>query len=299
MSDAKPTLETLQELMIRLDGATREEVDQTAMKYGSLPTRLAMLGLASIRKGNSSLWWGYPPGVFISYKWAGDEMHKYAKELAEYIRGLGYRAYLDIENLDAEADAYFQIPEFITSMQYCTFYLLLLTEQAADFIFARKGKTTWIHEEYQHAVRMTNAGRLIMVPVLAEEGDFTEVFPKSATLDLTNGTDDFPKLKGILTPEPLTLNQTDLSELERVAGAFDKSFLNQKWEASLDLLTGTPHLSHTFDHQFRVFLHAIYTGNRAAFETISDQMLSIYGDKITAHMYKGFCDLHGIPNRMG
>jgi hypothetical protein len=31
----------------------------------------AMLGLTAIRKGRDPLWYGYPPGVFISCEWAG------------------------------------------------------------------------------------------------------------------------------------------------------------------------------------------------------------------------------------
>jgi hypothetical protein len=128
--------ESIEELMAQLDGADPETVNRIAWEKGSLPVRLAMLGLASIRRGISPLWWGYPPGVFISYKWNGPPMRDFVLELAKYIRGLGYRAFLDVENLDENADAYFQIPQFITSMQDCTFYLLLLTELSADLITA-------------------------------------------------------------------------------------------------------------------------------------------------------------------
>jgi hypothetical protein len=64
-------METMRDLMIELDGADRETVNRIAWEKGSLPVRLAMLGLASRRKEESPLWWGYPPGVFISYKWDG------------------------------------------------------------------------------------------------------------------------------------------------------------------------------------------------------------------------------------
>ena len=94
----------------------------------------------------------YTPGVFISYTWDGAPMHDLVVDLAKHVRKLGYRAFLDVENLDENADAYFQIHGFITSLQDCTFYVLLLTELSADMIIARKAKTTWIFEEYQHAI---------------------------------------------------------------------------------------------------------------------------------------------------
>jgi TIR domain len=150
-------METIQDLMAELDGADEEKVRRIAWEKGSLPVRLAMLGLAAIRKGIMPLWYGYPPGVFISYKWA-EPMKALVLALARHLRDLGYRAVLDVENLDDDADAYFRIPQFITSLQDCTYYLLLLTELSADFITARKGKMTWIHDEYDHAVRLVNQG---------------------------------------------------------------------------------------------------------------------------------------------
>jgi hypothetical protein len=58
-------MKSIEDLMIELDGADPETVNRIAWREGLLPVRLAMLGLASIRKGESPLWWGYPPGVFI------------------------------------------------------------------------------------------------------------------------------------------------------------------------------------------------------------------------------------------
>ena len=58
-------MEGIEDLMKQLDGADPETVKRIAWEKGSLPVRLAMLGLASIRKGDSPLWWRYPPGVFI------------------------------------------------------------------------------------------------------------------------------------------------------------------------------------------------------------------------------------------
>ncbi len=187
-------METIKDLMVELDGADPETVNRIAWEKGSLPVRLAMLGLASVRKGVSPLWWGYPPGVFIGYKWNDDPMHELVVSLAEHIRGLGYRAFLDAENLDENADAYFRIPKFITSLQDCVFYILLLTELSADMIDARKHKTTWIHDEYQHAVRLINTGRLFLVPVLLEPKGMIENLTPKQVIDLTANPRDFGKL---------------------------------------------------------------------------------------------------------
>ena len=287
----------IEELMIELDGADPETVNRIAWKEGSLPVRLAMLGLASIRKGESPLWWGYPPGVFIGYKWNGKPMHDLVVGLAEHVRGLGYRAFLDVENLDEDADAYFRIPKFITSLQDCTFYVLLLTELSADMITARKGKTTWIFDEYQHAIGLVNSGRLFIVPVLLEPKGMTDIFTPEQVIDLTATPRDFGKLHDILAPDPIKLSEAEVKELTAIVAQFDKLFLDEQWDASDNLLRDSPHLEHTFDHEFRRMLHSIYTANQTNLDAVLARLHSTYGSQIVYHLYKGYCARHRIPKR--
>ncbi len=291
-------MESIEDLMIQLDGADSETVNRIAWEKGSLPVRLAMLGLASIRKDENPLWWGYPPGVFIGYKWAGKPVHDLVVDLAEHIRGLGYRAFLDVENLDESADAYFKIPQFITSLQDCLFYVLLLTELSADMITARKGKTTWIFDEHQHAVRLVNSGRLIIVPVLLEPKGTTDDYTRDNTIDLTAIPRDYGKLNNILTPSPLRVSEAETKELAATVAQFDNLFLNEQWEASDILLRNSSDLAHTFDHEFRRMLHSIYTANQANLDAVLTRLYPIYGSQIVYHIYKGYCARHGIPNRM-
>jgi hypothetical protein len=290
-------MKTLRELMIELDGADPETVNRIARKEGSLPVRLAMLGLASSRKDESPLWWGYPPGVFLGYKWSGKPLRDLVVSLAEHVRGLGYRAFLDVENLDEDADAYFQIPQFIASMQDCEFYVLLLTELSADMLSARKGKTTWIFDEYQHAVRLVNSGRLFIVPVLLEPEGMIDAFRPDNVIDLTVTPRDFGKLDDILAPNPIKLSEAEMKELTATVAQFDKLFLDEQWDASDYLLRGSPHLAHTFDHEFRRMLHSIYTANQRTLDAVLGRLHSVYGAKIVYHIYKGYCARHRIPNR--
>ena len=290
-------MERIQDLMVQLDGADEATVKRIAWEKGSLPVRLAMLGVAAIRKGHSPLWYGYPPGVFISYKWAGEPMKELVLELARHLRDLGYRAFLDVENLDEDADAYLQIPQFITSLQDCTYYLLLLTELSADLMTARKGRTTWIHDEYQHAVRLVNQGRLVLIPVLLEPGGTTEFFSPDKVVDLTADQRDFRKLETILPPTPLELPESGIEELSRAVEQFDRVFLRERWAEAGDVLLRHGHLGTAFDHQFRRMLHAIYTADQAALDVVLQQLHATYGEQIVFHLYSGYCNEHGIPNR--
>jgi hypothetical protein len=291
-------MDTIQELMAELDGADEATVKRIAWEKGSLPVRLAMLGLAAIRKGRSPLWYGYPPGAFISYKWAGEAMKERVLALAAHLRGLGYRAFLDVENLDQQADAYFQIPQFIVSLQECTYYLLLLTELSADLITARKHKTTWIHDEYQHAVRLMNQGRLVLIPVLLEPGGTTDVFSRDNVVDLTADPRDFGKIDVSLPPEPVSLTEGEVEELSRSVEEFDRVFLRQQWDDANEVLLRCAHLGDAFDHQFRRMLHAIYTADQAALDAILPRLHAAYGEQIVHHLYSGYCKEHQIPNRV-
>jgi hypothetical protein len=291
---------SLEDLMVELDGADAATVNRIASQYGSLGVRLAMLALASLRKRETPLWWGYPPGVFIGYKWDGKPMHDLVLSLAEYIRGLGYRVHLDVENLDEDAHAYFQVPQFIASLKDCVFYVLLLTELSGDMLTARKGKTSWIFDEYQHAQMHVNSGRMFIVPVLLEpkgrEG-MVSLFGSEQGIDLTTTPRDFGKLKAVLTPDPLKLSETEIEELSATVAEFDKLLLNGQWDASESLLDDSQHLNHTFDHGFRGMLHSIYTGNGARLDATLGRLHPVYGRQIVRHIYNGYCARHGIPNR--
>jgi hypothetical protein len=284
--------------MAELDGADEATVKRIAWEKGSLPVRLAMLGLAAIRKARSPLWYGYPPGVFISYKWAGEPMKERVLALAAHLRGLGYRAFLDVENLDENADAYFQIPQFIVALQDCTYYLLLLTELSADLITGRKHKTTWVHDEYQHALRLVNQGRLVLVPVLLEPGGTTEVFTRDNVVDLTADPRDFRKIDGILPPGPVSLTEGEIEDLSRAVEEFDRVFLRQQWDDANEILLRSAHLGEAFDHQFHRMLHAIYTADQAALDAVLPRLYASYGEQIVHHLYAGYCKAHEIPNQM-
>ena len=286
------------ELMVELDGADPETVNRIAWERGSLPVRLAMLGLAAARKGTSPLWWGYPPGVFIGYKWDGERMRELTAALARHVRGLGYRPFLDAENLDADADAYFQIPQFITSLQECSFYVLLLTELSADMLTARKNKTTWIYDEFQHATRLADSGRLLIVPVLLEPEGLTDFFTRDRVLDLTADPHDFGKLEDMLAPDPAALTGAETDELRAAVARFDATFLGSRWDEADEVLRDAERFGHTFDHQFRRMLHALYTADGEGFGAAHERLLSVYGKNILGHVYRGYCRQHGIPVRI-
>lgn len=288
----------IKELMIKLENADKETVNKIAWEYGSLPVRLAMLGLASVRKGQSPLWWGYPPGVFISYKWGGDEITDFVRSLSSHLKSNGYETFLDVEKVAPDADAYFQIPEFVSSLQYCQFCILILTEASADMLFARNNKTTWIFDEYQHAVRLTNLGQLFIVPILLEEKGLGRNFTMDTVIDFTDQKIDFNKLNDLFVPDPFKLPSVDVDTLSSICNSFDRTFLSSNWQGASQILNQNQKFKDSFDFQLRQMLLALYTANEKDFLHYYHKMTSIYGDEILLHIYNGYCKQHEIPPRL-
>jgi hypothetical protein len=289
---------TLQEIMAELLDADADRIAAAVLTYGPLPVRLAMLGIASTKKGESPVYYGYPPGVFLSYKWEGEAMQSYVKALASYLRGRGYLPFLDIENLDSNADDYFAVPQFITSLQQCVYYLLLLTEQTADYVTARKHKTSWIFDEYQHAVRLVNSGRMILIPLLLEEGGITEFFGRDRVVDLSRDRYSFDRLDSLFPPGNPSLTEAEQRVLRQCLDDFDRVFLQEKFPEALAVLLNNLQFSNTFDHGFRMMLYAIYTANQDLVSGTLNKLYQSVPEKVVVHLYSGYCEKHGIPNRL-
>lgn len=291
-------METLDELMMELFDANPEQIQEALRTHGILHVRLAMLGIASSKKELSPLYYGYPPGVFISYKWEGKAMQEYVLAISSHLRGRGYKVFLDIEELDTDADNYTSVPQFIVSLQDCFYYILLLTKKTADYITARNHKTSWIFDEYQHAVRLVNAGKLLPIPLLLEEEGITDFFSREKTIDLTQDRNDYTKLDDLLPPINESLSEDELRVLKKCLEDFDSTFVREKFSEALAILLNFRQFQDTFDHQFRLMLYAIYTANQELLNGVVGKLQERLPAQWIAHLYSGYCQQHGIPNRL-
>ena len=97
---------TIQDLMLELDGADEATVRRIASESGSLPVRLAMLRPRGAPQETQAALVRLSAGRVHLLK--GEPMKELVLALAAQLWALGYRAFLDVENLDRDAD--FQIP---------------------------------------------------------------------------------------------------------------------------------------------------------------------------------------------
>ena len=95
----------------------------------------------------------------------------------------------------------------------------------------------------------------------------------------------------------MKLSEALTKDLAATVGQFDKLFLDQQWNTCDELLRGSRHLEHAFDHEFRRMLHSTYTANQTNLDAVLKRLQSAYGSQIVYHLYKGYCARHRIPNR--
>jgi hypothetical protein len=105
-------------------------------------------------------------------------------------------------------------------------------------------------------------------------------------------------LDDVLAPDPIALDEAETEALARTVAQFDATFLDQQWDQSDNVLLRSAQFDHTFDHQFRRMLHAIYTADQARLDAVLPRLHGVYGEQIVSHLYSGYCSAHGIPNRM-
>ncbi len=266
---------TFNEVIEKLRGFEddREKIVEAVEQYGNLPVKIALLGLATEKRVYSPYWVGCPPGVFLSYKWNGPESKAYVARIHSYLSELGYRVYYDQNELDENADTYTAVPQYISSIGDCQFYVLILTEKTADYITARNNKTSWIFDEYQQAVKLVNLGRLWLVPLLIEPkgafGDYGQL-----CIDLTDDIYDFKKLDAVFQPLHFNITTEQMQIFKDFLDGCDVLILKKRWEEARQFFKNAIMFKNFPDYQFKLLILSICTGDletaKASFDSVRE-----------------------------
>lgn len=120
---------------------------------------------------------GYPPRVYISYRWESDEIKSWAAELARYIEHRGFRVFLD-QDIDAlEGNNPVEIGHYISVLVDCAIIVCIVTPQYLAGLVRR----AWLFEERQLMNLMARRGAVI-VRVL-RDGQKPDPTPSSSFLE--------------------------------------------------------------------------------------------------------------------
>ncbi len=253
------------EIRKKLEGreTDRAYISDMVKQYGNLSVKIALLANASLKKLFNPFWIGCPPGIFLSYKWNGPASKDYVQQLHDYLVGLGYHVFFDRNELSEDADTYTDVPAFISNVANCQYYLLVLTEKTADYITARKGKTSWIFDEYQQAVALVNQGRMCLVPVLVEAGGTTDFSTNENTINLVDDIYNFKKLDDLFTPIRFNISPGHRIVLTDVLDGLDVLLTQQRWPEAEDFFERFIVFKNVPDYQFRLLLYSLYKSDSA------------------------------------
>jgi hypothetical protein len=101
---------------------------------------------------------GYPPKVFISYRWESTEIKNWVAELARYIEHRGFHVFLD-QDVDALQDNDpIEIGRYISVLVDCAIIVCILTPQYVAGLNSR----AWLTEERQLMNLMGRRGAMVV-----------------------------------------------------------------------------------------------------------------------------------------
>jgi tetratricopeptide (TPR) repeat protein len=137
-------------LVFRL-GRSKEELD-----------RVAELVNAAIDSGQTPP--AKPPRLFISYRWGTEDQDEWMARLVSALESRGYDVVFD-RNVQSHGDP-LPVPDLVALIASCTHFAPILTEGYRRRVETRPGAALviedgWVFDEYQIAVRLSAAKRLI------------------------------------------------------------------------------------------------------------------------------------------
>jgi hypothetical protein len=265
-----------------------EALERIVKQYGPLAARIAALQIAIEKRVAEPRIKNYPPVVFLAYKWESEAHQAHVREIAEYLRGRGYRVLLDQDHLEQDASSYTEVPEYIANMVGSDVFVILASKRYVDMVTARAGQTTWVHDEYAAALLLHNNGRLRihairLDPTVSLEGNLTGI--GATTLGEGPGAlgaldKAFPGYAGP------TLDAAGHELLRAFVHAFDQAMEDTLRRAAQGvdandvaavravLLGAHANLSHLYDYQVRLCRFCLLVGEGKKAHALALQLLN-------------------------
>ncbi|HEX6361111.1 toll/interleukin-1 receptor domain-containing protein [Actinophytocola sp.] len=242
--------ETLEDLLGAGPCAT-ERLEAAVKKYGGARLRRAALESAIMRRQSRPKLAGYPPRVFIAYRWENDEALARARRLAIEVEALGYEVFLDLRHLTDLGPGGVEIPRYVSRLVDANVFLRVITDSyVADL--ARE----WLLEEDQLAKRLAHNG-CETVHVVFGDGGEPEDWARHASVDLRADPDDFTPLATVLPPFRGTLlDQQDQAALMDLVTTATRHLRERRPDHVLALLNTVRQLSSTFEYR-QLLAHAL------------------------------------------
>jgi tetratricopeptide (TPR) repeat protein len=160
-------------ILHRPDGSPRPPAD-AARQVGWRAVWVAQLAEALRERLAAPPPLSFPPGVFISYRWGSSEENAWAARLAGTLRDRGYPVVFDRDESPEQA-----VPDLVSKIAGCRYFLALLDPGYLERIGRADDssiKDGWVYDEYDTAVRLSNARQLRIVGLLRSGSELPRGF---------------------------------------------------------------------------------------------------------------------------
>ena len=168
---------------------------------------------------------GYPPKIFISYRWADDEQKTWVKKLGLHLKNQGFEILLDQLEVPGPTsedvrEHGLSVPEFVGKIADCKYIFIVITPRYCDVVNPKtesgeKNPNGWVFDEYQMALRLRKECLAQIIGIL-KEGE-----------QIPDGCDLLIDLRNVLDP---------LSCFDKTFGSYHGLVLSQKEQEELTLL---------------------------------------------------------------
>jgi tetratricopeptide (TPR) repeat protein len=142
------SLNSLKELLREPDGSELS-VQQAVDRYGRQVVGIAALNDCVRNHMRKRRLHGYPPSIFISYKWQDDEHKQWVKRACDAFRDTGYDVLLD--QYDCFVKDHLDVPAYVGRMAECHYIVMVVTSDYLE-------KGTYVFDEINIAAHLSVQG---------------------------------------------------------------------------------------------------------------------------------------------
>ncbi len=165
-------------------------IDEAIKKYGYRTVWFAAMNSAfRERVKTPRLIDGYPPKVFISYKWGDDSLKVWIARLASRLKESGFVVFLD--QYEEMHDRVIDVANYVSNLAVSDYCISIITEEYCKAVGVYGGdsyssKENWVFDEHQRSVDLQNRGELAIIWVLKSGNVLPIGISMNNTIDIRN-----------------------------------------------------------------------------------------------------------------
>jgi hypothetical protein len=216
---------------------------------------------------------GYPPKIFISYRWENEWIKSWARRLAAQLRALNYGVFLDLEKLvqvrskqrpgvsakEDRARLGKDIALHVNRVVDAQWFIRVVTRRYVDDLFR-----DWIYEEDKLAKLSENTG-LRIAHIILRDGEEPPDWSRHTVVDLRSNPDDFSQIEKLVgVYKGVVLNESEEQEFISLLETCGQLLRTGRPDRVGSLLANAKKYENTFEYRVILAHTHLAMGHRAA-----------------------------------